>query len=98
MTGFSLRPVTTLCLALIALGCAADVATKPMANREQATDGRKVAKTAWLSVEVAEPEKASTEFEKLVRGAGGYIERSTAAKDSNVSLDCRVPSAELDLT
>jgi chemotaxis protein histidine kinase CheA len=96
MTGFSLRSTTVLCLASIALGCGADLASRPMAAREATSDGRKVAKTAELSVEVADPEKAAAEVERVVSGEGGFVERSTAEKDAKVWLTCRVPAAQLD--
>ena len=38
------------------------------------------------------------EVEHLVKQAGGFVERSTTTKDSNVWLHCRVPASQLDQT
>ena len=83
--------------AVAALGTACAFAPPPNLRAQAAVvDARKVAKTAELTVEVSEPDAAKTEVERLVAQAGGLVERSTATKDANVWIQCRVPAAQLD--
>jgi DNA repair ATPase RecN len=57
---------------------------------------RKMVRSGDLAVSVDFPEEASPEVERLVKQAGGFVERSTTTKDSNVWLHCRVPAPQLD--
>jgi hypothetical protein len=63
-----------------------------------ASQDRKMVRSARLAVSVDAPEETSSEVEHLVKQAGGFVERSTVTKDSNVSLHCRVPAPQLNQT
>jgi len=89
------HPLSLFAAAALALGCAGS-SPAPLRTRAESGDARKVAKTAELTVEVSEPDAAKGEVERIVAQAGGLIERSTATKDANVSIQCRVPAAQLD--
>jgi chromosome segregation ATPase len=67
-------------------------------TQDYASQDRKMVQSAVLAVSVDAPEETSSEVERLVKQAGGFVERSTATKDSNVSLHCRVPAPQLDQT
>ncbi len=59
-------------------------------------DTTKVVRTADLVVSVESPEKTSPEVERIIKQAGGFVERSTASTDANVRIDCRVPATQLN--
>jgi hypothetical protein len=63
-----------------------------------AVAGRKMVRSGELIVSLNELEPASKEVERLVAEAGGYVEQSTANRDSGISLQCRIPAAQLDTT
>jgi hypothetical protein len=67
-------------------------------TQDYASRDRKMVRSAVLAVSVDAPEETSSEVEHLVKQAGGFVERSTATKDSNVSLHCRVPATQLNQT
>jgi DNA repair ATPase RecN len=94
---FAYRAVLTLA-AIVAVGCASvDKARQPGSLAPgYASSDRKVVRTGDLVVSVESPEDTSPEVERLIKEAGGFVERSTATKDSNVWLHCRVPSSQLD--
>lgn len=96
-SGTAYRAVVTLA-AIIAVGCASvDKARQPESLAQgYASPDRKVVRTGDLVVSVESPEKASTEVERLIKEAGGFVEHSTATNDSNVWLHCRVPASQLD--
>ncbi len=62
----------------------------------QARTDRKVVRSGDLTVSVDSPEEMSPEVERLIKQAGGFVERSTTTKDSSVWLHCRVPAPQLD--
>jgi DNA repair ATPase RecN len=89
--------VVTL-VAIVAFGCASvDKASQPesLAQGYDSPD-RKLVRSGDLVVSVESPEKTSPEVERLIKQAGGFVERATATKDSNVWLYCRVPASQLD--
>jgi hypothetical protein len=62
----------------------------------QARTDRKRVRFGDLTVSVDSPEESSPEVERLIKQAGGFVERSTTTKDSSVWLHCRVPAPQLD--
>jgi len=94
---FAYRTVVALA-AVVAIGCASvDNARQAESLAEgYASPDRKVIRAGELVVSVESPENASPGVERLIKEAGGYVERSTATKDSNVWLQCRVPASQLD--
>lgn len=87
------RAAMGLTLLVLAAGCAQiDRARVP----ESMARERKVVRSGELVVSVASPEGVSSEVERLLEEAGGFVERSTATRDSDVWLECRVPPARLD--
>jgi chaperonin cofactor prefoldin len=90
--------VAALGLTAAAFGCAqVDKARLPESNVQgDASADRKVVRSGDLVVSVDSPENASPEVERLVKDAGGFVERSTATRESNVWLNCRVPAPKLD--
>ena len=101
------RTVVALSAATLALGCLS-VEAEPLAGgyaafalpgialSTSASTDRKIVRSGDLTVSVDFPEKISPEVERLVKQAGGFVERSTSTKDSNVWLHCRVPAPQLD--
>jgi len=59
---------------------------------------RKIIKSGYLEVSLADLETARKDAERLVTEAGGYVEQARATRDSDVTLLCRVPAAQLDPT
>ena len=59
---------------------------------------RKIIKSGYLEISLADLETARKDAERLVTEAGGYVERARATRDSEVTLLCRVPAAQLDPT
>lgn len=53
-------------------------------------------RSGQITVAVDDLEAAMAEVERIVDDGGGYVEQSNAAKDSDVSIYCRVPSARLE--
>ena len=68
---------------------------KAVAGSADAADARMIARSAHLELVVATPEEAGAEAERIVTGAGGLIEHSTA-RDDAVQIQARVPAARLD--
>jgi hypothetical protein len=54
------------------------------------------ARTGNQTVIVDSPVVAGRRVERMVQGAGGYLERSTGSTDDNVHIVARVPAAHLD--
>ncbi len=83
-----------------AVGCASLDEARQAESLAQgnASADRKVVRHGDLVVSVESPEEASPEVERLIKEAGGFVERSTETKESNVWLHCRVPAPELDRT
>mgnify|MGYP001150318430 CR=1 FL=1 len=91
------RAVVTL-PAIVVFACAPVQKPRERESLAQAhaSPDRKVVRTADLVVSVESPEKTSPEVERIIKQAGGFVERSTASKDKNVRLDCRVPATQLN--
>lgn len=68
------------------------------ARRMESSPGseRQVIRTSELTLTVSSSADASKESERLVRSAGGYLERSSNQDGDRVVLRCRVPAAQLD--
>jgi len=83
---------------IAAVGCAsADKARQPAESLAQtASADRKLVRTGDLVVSVRSPEESLPAVERIVKEAGGFVERSTATKDANIRLVCRVPATQLD--
>ncbi len=94
------RAIVALALSALAVGCALgssrDSLEAIMAEQRAGSPERKVIRSGELVVTVADPAATSSEVERLVREAGGYVEQSTAVKDARISLECRVPAAQLE--
>jgi Rad3-related DNA helicase len=86
--------------AALAIGCGGPAldpgpqAVSPAQDR--AVAAHRVARSADLTVSVDSTEPAMLQVERLVRESGGFVERSVAGKGAKVSLQCKVPSAQLD--
>ena len=90
--------LVALAIVVVALACASVEESRqpePVAPGNASAD-RKIVRSGELVVAVDRPDEASPEVERIVAQAGGFVERSTAAKDSNVWLVCRVPASQLD--
>jgi hypothetical protein len=94
----SSRIIATLAVTAVLVACASvDKARLPDSGAQGYDSGdRKVVRSADLVVAVRFPEEASPEVEHLIQEAGGFVERSTANRESSVWLNCRVPAAQLD--
>jgi len=88
----------TLALIAMAIGCASVNKSPQEASLVQgsASVDRKMVRSGDLVVTVDSPEEASPEAERLVKEAGGFVERSSETKESSVWLYCRVPAPQLD--
>jgi hypothetical protein len=85
-------------IVLATIGCASvDRARVPesMAAAQAPVD-RKVIRSGELVVSVDSPEGSSAEIERLIKDAGGFVDRSMTTKESSVWLTCRVPATRLD--
>lgn len=59
---------------------------------------RKMMRSGELRISVDAPEEASREVERIVKNAGGFVERFNSTKSIGVQLRCRVPATQLDQT
>ncbi|HVN37125.1 MAG TPA: DUF4349 domain-containing protein [Myxococcota bacterium] len=93
-----IRSIVALSLVAAVVGCASlDKARQPESPAQATTSAdRKLVRTGDLVVSVGSPEEASTKVERIVKEVGGFVERSTATKDANIWLVCRVPATQLD--
>jgi hypothetical protein len=103
------RTIVALVVATFAIACAsvdksrqAESVAQGYASadrtQEYASAERKMVRSGDLAVSVDAPEETSTDVERLVKQAGGFVERSTTTKESNVWLHCRVPAPQLNQT
>ncbi len=89
---------------LLALGCASPAPTldAPEAGAGFRGGGgapapeRKIVRSGDQVVVVESPEDVAPEVPRIVEAAGGFVERSTIARDEDVEFRCRVPAARLD--
>jgi hypothetical protein len=61
-----------------------------------ASADRKVVRSSDLVVSVDSLNETSLEVERLIKEAGGFVERSTTTQDSKAWLHCRVPAPQLE--
>ncbi len=95
-TRFTYRAAATLA-AIVVVGCASvDKARQPESLAQGYSSDRRLVRTGDLAVSVESLERTSPEVERLIKEAGGFVERSTATKGSSVWLQCRVPATQLD--
>jgi outer membrane murein-binding lipoprotein Lpp len=97
-SGAQFQVTVALALIALAIGCTSVDKSRQAASLAQdyASSDRKMVRSGDLIVTVDSPEEASPEVARLVKDAGGFVERSTETRESNVWLRCRVPAASLD--
>ncbi len=66
--------------------------------RAPSPEDRKVVRSGVLVLTVSAPEETSAKVEELVKQAGGFVEHSTATRDANIWIQCRIPAPKLDVT
>ncbi len=99
---FTYRTGAALLLAGITIACGGRF--RPVPSAEPAapaapavsTVDRMTVRTGEQEVVVDSPVVTGRQVERMVRDAGGYIERSSGSSDGNVRIEGRVPAAELD--
>jgi hypothetical protein len=69
--------------------------SNPLQQRA-AADGRLLIRSASLSIEVEDAEKAADAATRLVGAAGGLVDSSQSSKEGAIELVVRVPEAQLD--
>jgi hypothetical protein len=84
---------------LLAVACASTPESAPAAaqfSRErQPSIDRKIIRSGELTVTVNAPLDSLADVQRIIEGAGGFLEWSNTA-DAKVSLRCRVPAEKLD--
>lgn len=100
------RRALALCTVIAALGCgssqggreprAADELQQRMSVVGGVVAERKIVRSGELTVSVSSPAETAPAVEHLVTSAGGFVERSTTAREADVWMRCRVPAASLD--
>src|SRR5205807_10645591 len=97
---FMHRARAALVLAGVSVACSK---IPPVASTEPApapapasTLDRMTVRTGEQAVVVDSPAAAGRRVERMVREAGGYLERSSGGSDGNVQIEARVPAAQLD--
>jgi len=88
----------TLLLTAATIGCGAShrvTATEALAPATATLD-RMTVRTGEQAVVVDSPLIAGRRVERMIREAGGYLERSGGNKDGNMRIEARVPAAQLD--
>ncbi|HEX2204220.1 MAG TPA: DUF4349 domain-containing protein [Longimicrobium sp.] len=91
-------------LLLLAAACASASAPPPPRSSPQtaqtpqgrASQERLLARRGSMRVVVERPDTAAARAVRIVEGAGGYVDASTADENSRVQLWARVPAATLD--
>lgn len=83
-------------LAVVSIACASAGRPARVASASVATTDRRVVRSAELAVSVDSIAGVVAAVERLVREAGGFVERSTTNKGSDERLQCRVPGGQLE--
>lgn len=90
--------------ALLASACSSSMsapASSPQAGRvrqggDAATQERLLTRRAAMRVVVERPDTAAARATRIVEGAGGYVESTTASENERVTMSSRVPATALD--
>src|SRR5438874_2157121 len=92
------RAGAALVLAGVAAACGGRIHSVTSAEPVPAavsTLDRMTVRTGEQAVVVDSPAAAGRRVERMVRDAGGYLERSSGSSDGNVQIEARVPAAQL---
>ena len=92
------RSAVALAVSTLVVACTSTGRSRSAESRSQdaANTDRKIVRSGDITVSVDDPEEASREIERIVKDAGGFVERSNITKDSGGWLRCRVPATDLD--
>ena len=88
---------TLLAVAMLAIGCGPNVHQAPSELAPQETP-RKAVRSSEVVLTVDTAPKAAAAVEHFVTEVGGFVERSTENGDGGASLECRVPTSQLEPT